>query len=250
MYRRSMIFRQVTHDDLGCASYLVGDDGAGVAAVVDPRFEIDVTSTLHGTWVCASSTSSRPTTTPTTSPATAGWPARPARRSTSTGSPRPTTSTRRSTTAGSSRSATSSCARCTRPGHRPEHTAFALIDRARGEEPWAVLSGDSLFVGDIARPDLAVEREEGAREIFRSLHDQLLDAARQLRGVARPPRRIDVRRARDGHEGLLDDRLRARPQRAAARARRRASSSSARSPRSARSRRTSRRSSRSTAGRC
>ena len=42
MYGRSMLFRQVTHDDLGCASYLVGDNGAGVAAVIDPRFEIDV----------------------------------------------------------------------------------------------------------------------------------------------------------------------------------------------------------------
>ena len=29
-----MIFRQITHDDLGCASYLVGDDDAGVAVVV------------------------------------------------------------------------------------------------------------------------------------------------------------------------------------------------------------------------
>jgi hydroxyacylglutathione hydrolase len=36
-----MIFRQITHDDLGCASYLIGDERAGVAAVVDPRFEID-----------------------------------------------------------------------------------------------------------------------------------------------------------------------------------------------------------------
>src|SRR3712207_6820549 len=36
-----MIFRQITHDDLGCASYLIGDEDAGVAAVVDPRFEID-----------------------------------------------------------------------------------------------------------------------------------------------------------------------------------------------------------------
>ena len=55
------------------------------------------------------------------------------------------------------------------PGHRPEHTAFALVDTARGPEPWAVLTGDSLFVGDIARPDLAVEKEEGARGIFGSL---------------------------------------------------------------------------------
>ena len=36
-----MIFRQILHDDLGCASYLMGDDNAGVAAVVDPKFEID-----------------------------------------------------------------------------------------------------------------------------------------------------------------------------------------------------------------
>ena len=36
-----MIFRQLIHDDLGCASYLVGDGDAGTAAVVDPRFEID-----------------------------------------------------------------------------------------------------------------------------------------------------------------------------------------------------------------
>jgi glyoxylase-like metal-dependent hydrolase (beta-lactamase superfamily II) len=36
-----MIFRQILHDDLGCASYLIGDEQAGVAAVVDPRFEVD-----------------------------------------------------------------------------------------------------------------------------------------------------------------------------------------------------------------
>src|SRR2546423_15639449 len=36
-----VIFRQITHDDLGCASYLIGDESAGVAAVVDPKFDID-----------------------------------------------------------------------------------------------------------------------------------------------------------------------------------------------------------------
>ncbi len=59
-------------------------------------------------------------------------------------------------------------------GHRPEHTSFLLRDTARGDEPWAVLSGDSLFVGDVARPDLAVEPREGAPAIFRSLHERLL----------------------------------------------------------------------------
>ena len=40
-----------------------------------------------------------------------------------------------------------------------------------------MLTGDSLFVGDVARPDLAVEREQGAREIFHSLHERLLTLA-------------------------------------------------------------------------
>ena len=48
-----------------------------------------------------------------------------------------------------------------------------LTDTARGPEPWAVLTGDSLFVGDIARPDLAVDREEGARGVFGSLRSLL-----------------------------------------------------------------------------
>ena len=36
-----MIFRQITQEDLGCASYLVGDDHAGIAAVVDPKLDIE-----------------------------------------------------------------------------------------------------------------------------------------------------------------------------------------------------------------
>ena len=55
------------------------------------------------------------------------------------------------------------------PGHRPEHCAFTVSDRARSDEPWLTLTGDSLFVGEAARPDLAVEATEGARELYHSL---------------------------------------------------------------------------------
>jgi glyoxylase-like metal-dependent hydrolase (beta-lactamase superfamily II)/rhodanese-related sulfurtransferase len=55
------------------------------------------------------------------------------------------------------------------PGHRPEHCAFAVIDRSRADEPWLTLTGDSLFVGDAARPDLAVEAQKGAQGLYRSL---------------------------------------------------------------------------------
>src|SRR5439155_6015073 len=63
------------------------------------------------------------------------------------------------------------------PGHRPEHTSFVLHDARRGGDAWAVLTGDSLFIGDVARPDLAIEPREGAATIFRSLHDRLLSLA-------------------------------------------------------------------------
>jgi rhodanese-related sulfurtransferase len=55
------------------------------------------------------------------------------------------------------------------PGHRPEHCCFAVIDHSRSDEPWLVLTGDSLFVGDAGRPDLAVEAREGAEGLFHSL---------------------------------------------------------------------------------
>jgi rhodanese-related sulfurtransferase len=55
------------------------------------------------------------------------------------------------------------------PGHRPEHLAFLVADEGRGDEPWLVVTGDSLFVGDVARPDLAVEAEEGAHGLYRSV---------------------------------------------------------------------------------
>jgi len=42
------------------------------------------------------------------------------------------------------------------PGHTPEHVSFLITDVTRGDEPWAVLTGDSLLVGDVGRPDLLV----------------------------------------------------------------------------------------------
>jgi hydroxyacylglutathione hydrolase len=169
-----MLFRQITHDDLGCASYLVGDESAGIAAVVDPRLDIDEYLRLaryagvhvehilethnhadhvsgHGRLAAATGATihihREAAAEYDHDPFDDGWEVR--------------------------LGAVTVRALHT-PGHRPEHTAFALIDAERGDEPWAVLTGDSLFVGDIARPDLAVDKEEGARGIFRSLHERLL----------------------------------------------------------------------------
>ncbi len=45
------------------------------------------------------------------------------------------------------------------PGHTPEHTAYVVTDRSRSDDPWFVLTGDSLFVGDVGRPDLLLGDE-------------------------------------------------------------------------------------------
>ena len=163
LYNCNVIFRQLTHDDLGCASYLIGDEDAGVAAVVDPRLDIDeylrlarymgvriehVLEThnhadhVSGHGRLAAATGAR---VHIHRAAAAEYP-------------------HRAFDDGWSLQLGSVLVRALHtPGHRPEHTSFALVDTGRGPEPWAVLSGDRLFVGDVARPDLAVDREEGAR---------------------------------------------------------------------------------------
>jgi hydroxyacylglutathione hydrolase len=169
-----VIFRQLIHDDLGCASYLIGDEKVGVAAVVDPRFEVDEYLELarymgvriehvfethnhadhvsgHGRLAAATGAAihihrlAEPDYAHEPFDDGASW-----------------------------ELGSLVVQALHTPGHRPEHTAFALVDRRRGDEPWAVLTGDTLFVGDIARPDLAIEKADGARGIFRSLHGALL----------------------------------------------------------------------------
>src|SRR5205807_5288119 len=54
------------------------------------------------------------------------------------------------------------------------HIALAVADISRCEDPWLVLTGDSLFIGDVSRPDLAVSGEEGADALYDSIFDRLL----------------------------------------------------------------------------
>jgi hydroxyacylglutathione hydrolase len=169
-----VIFRQIIHDDLGCASYLVGDGDAGLAAVVDPRFEIDEYLELARylgvriehvleTHTHADHVSGHGRLAEATGAAIH------VHRAAAAEYPHAPFDDGWELALGDLR-----VRAIHTPGHRPEHTAFALVDTARGDDPWAVLTGDSLFVGDVARPDLAVEREEGARDLFRSLNAGLL----------------------------------------------------------------------------
>jgi hydroxyacylglutathione hydrolase len=60
------------------------------------------------------------------------------------------------------------------PGHSPESVCLLVTDLKRGPEPWFVLTGDTLFVGAVGRPDLPGHARENAAELYRSLHDKLL----------------------------------------------------------------------------
>jgi glyoxylase-like metal-dependent hydrolase (beta-lactamase superfamily II) len=54
------------------------------------------------------------------------------------------------------------------PGHTPEHISLVVTDLRRADEPWFVLTGHTLMVGDLGRTELATSAEEGARALFGS----------------------------------------------------------------------------------
>lgn len=164
-----MVFRQFVDDDLGCASYLIGDRTAGVAVVVDPAFAVEryveeaerrnvriervVETHTHADHVSGHGRLALELEVPI-SIHPAAKPEFPFEELVD----------------GSLVEAGRICLRAVHtPGHRPEHCALAVSDRSRADEPWLVLTGDSLFVGDVGRPDLAVEAREGAEGLFRSL---------------------------------------------------------------------------------
>ena len=168
-----MLFRQVIHEDLGCASYLVGDVGTGVAAVIDPQWDIEPylhLSRLHGVKI------EHVLETHTHADHVSGH----GRLARATGA---TIHINRLADAEYPHEAFDDgwvlklgdveIEAVHTAGHRPEHTSFVLRDGDTGSEPVAILTGDSLFVGDVARPDLAVEPEDGARDLYRSLRERL-----------------------------------------------------------------------------
>jgi hydroxyacylglutathione hydrolase len=165
-----VLFKQFVDDDLGCASYLVGDEEARQAVIVDPsfaiaqyldaarRYEVELVGVLeththadhvsgHGRLALEHGLPIR-----VHEAAGASFPHEALHDGTEIELGRVVIRTVHS------------------PGHRPEHCAFVIIDRSRGDEPWLVLTGDSLFVGDAARPDLAVDAQDGAEGLFHSLH--------------------------------------------------------------------------------
>jgi glyoxylase-like metal-dependent hydrolase (beta-lactamase superfamily II)/rhodanese-related sulfurtransferase len=157
-----VLFRQFVDDDLGCASYLIGDSATGEAFVIDPAYAIEQyveAAEAEGVRIV------RVLETHTHADHVSGH----GRFALEHGVPvsvHPVAEPEFESDPledGATLQAGSVPVRVLHtPGHRPEHCAFVVDERL-------VLTGDSLFVGDAARPDLAVDAREGAEGLFHSL---------------------------------------------------------------------------------
>jgi hydroxyacylglutathione hydrolase len=170
-----MYFKQLVKEDLGCASYIVGCTNAGVCAVVDPRLDMvddilelaaargmRVTAVIethnHADHISGHGEIARRTgaTIYIHELAEAGYPHEKLK------------------DGDELKFGVAKLRVIHTPGHRPEHISLAVSDTSRSDDPWLVLTGDSLFIGDVARPDLAVPGEKGANALYDSIFDRLL----------------------------------------------------------------------------
>lgn len=170
-----MFFQQIITPGLGCFSYLIGCQAAGVAAVVDPRRDVEVYLNLarkngmkivrvFETHVHADHISGARELAEATGASVHLHQDAPVAYETAG--------------VGHGNVFELGQARLTvlhTPGHTPESISLVVADLARSPEPQMVLTGDLLFVGDTGRPDLPGEDilEEQVRNLYDSLHSVL-----------------------------------------------------------------------------
>ena len=170
---QAMIFQQMVNEDAGCISYLIGCSQAGEALVVDPgRDRVDdymawarrkglelthiVDTHIHadhlsGNQALAAKTGARVHIHAAAEVAYANAPIVDGD----------------AITIGTVR-----VRAIHTPGHTPDSICLLVTDLSRGEEPWFVLTGDTLFVGDVGRPDFGGER--AAATLYESLTGRVL----------------------------------------------------------------------------
>lgn len=170
---RAMIFQQVVNEDAGCIAYLIGCGEAGEALVVDPgrdrvddyltwarRKDLSLTRIvdthihadhLSGNQALAAKSGARIHIHPA---ADAAYPHAPLSHGDEI------------------RIGTVRIQVIHTPGHTPDSICLLVTDLSRGEEPWFILTGDTLFVGDVGRPDFGGER--AAANLYESLTTRVL----------------------------------------------------------------------------
>lgn len=172
-----MYLQQFFTEGLGCASYLVGCEAEGVAAVVDPDRDVDryleaaaarglkithiIETHLHADHVSGNTDLAARTDAPIYIHEAAGvsYPHE------------------RLTAGDVLRLGNVKLEVLHTPGHTPESISLLVADTTRSPKPWMILTGDALFVGDVGRPDLvgADAAHELAGHLYETLFDGLLE---------------------------------------------------------------------------
>ncbi|HYF24868.1 MAG TPA: MBL fold metallo-hydrolase [Baekduia sp.] len=169
-----MVFRQLLHEDTACASYLLGCKSRGAFAVVDPHVAlVDRYLELAGaqgaevvavfdTHLQADHVSGMAELVARTG-ATAFLPA-----GSGVAFEHHALADDEVVTLGNV-----DVRALATPGHAPAHHAYVVTDHTRSDEPWLVLTGDALLVGDAGRPDLHAQGDGSVQEMARALHRSL-----------------------------------------------------------------------------
>ncbi len=106
------------------------------------------------------------------------------------------------------------------PGHTPESISIVVYEHANDATPYGVMTGDTLFVGDVGRPDLLassgvdLSADALARQLYRSLREKLLKLPDSTRDLSRARRRLVVWEAALDRDELHDRRAAAHELRA------------------------------------
>ena len=171
-----MFFRQLLYDETACASYLLGCPTHGRFAVVDPHIDlvddylalaeaqgVPIVAVLE-THVQADHVSGLPALVERTG-ATAYLPA-----GADVEFPHHALADGEIVALGNTE-----IQAVATPGHAPAHHAYLVTDHRRADEPWLVLTGDALLVGDAGRPDLHAHGEDTAEEMARALYRSLTE---------------------------------------------------------------------------
>jgi glyoxylase-like metal-dependent hydrolase (beta-lactamase superfamily II) len=174
-----MFFRQLLNDESACASYLLGCKTHSTFAVVDPHVDLvdDYIALAHAQGAAITAVLD----THVQADHVSGLPQLVARTGATAYLPEGTGVSFEHRALGDGDVVTLGNTVITAvatPGHAPAHHAYVVSDHSRAEEPWSVLTGDALLVGDAGRPDLHAHGEQTvedmARALYRSLTERLL----------------------------------------------------------------------------
>ncbi|MEJ7862905.1 MAG: rhodanese-like domain-containing protein [Pyrinomonadaceae bacterium] len=172
----ALIFEQINSEGLAHLSYIVGDDKAGVAAVIDPRRDVEVyinrarelgvqithavETHIHADFVSGTRELAAQTGAEICGGASADYQFELEQLKEGDEIELGNVTLRAVHT----------------PGHTPEHISLVIFDKKQGEEPFAVFTGDTLFNLDVGRPDLLGKGTETdlAKKLYHSLFEKIL----------------------------------------------------------------------------